>query len=52
MATQSEINAAAIAVRKQVDATGYGHWVANDLVFSMVKTALAAAEAARAKGAK
>ena len=45
--TIKETNAAFDAVRKQVDATGYGHWVSDEMILSMVRAALAAAERER-----
>lgn len=47
----AELNAALAVARKEVDATGYGHWVSNDLLIKVVRASLAAAEDARAKAA-
>ena len=45
--TINEANAAFDAVRKEIDATGYGHWVSDEMLLSMVRAALTAAEKAR-----
>lgn len=51
-ASVAELNAALAVARKEVDATGYGHWVSNDLLIKVVRASLAAADAERAKAAK
>ncbi len=42
--TVDQINAAYDAARREVNATGYGHWVSTELLLSIVKAALEAAE--------
>lgn len=45
--TNDEVHAAVHAARRRVDATGYGHWVPDDLLMSVVKDSLEAAAKVR-----
>ena len=47
MVSREEVNAAFHAARRKVDATGYGHWVDDDLLMSVVKDSLEAAAKVR-----
>lgn len=42
--TQAEFDAALVAARKAVDATGYGRWVSDEKLSSVVDQALKAIE--------
>ena len=48
MTTQREINAGMAAVRRYVDASGYGHWISDQVCIDIAAAVLRAAEQARA----
>ena len=47
MTTQREINAGFSAVRRYVDASGYGHWISDQVCIDLASAVLRAAEHAR-----
>ena len=47
MTTQCEINAGFAAVRRYVDASGYGHWISDQVCIDIATAVLRAAEHAR-----